>query len=325
MVEEVAKNIYRIGVPLPNNPLKELNSYFIRGKDSDLLIDTGFRCDTCFQALAAGLDALHSEPTRRDVLITHFHSDHSGMADLFVGPGRHVYMSRIDIAYKKLGITYQLQYERDATEGFPEALLENAFHANPAKNMTLPAITDAFYALEDGDFLDVGEHRLRTILVPGHTPGNSMFWLEEQGIMFTGDHILFDITPNITFWPGLDDSLGDYLNGLKKVQDFPVRQALPGHRKPGNYHEQIQTLLQHHEIRLNEALKIIRQNPGLNAYEIAGQMSWHIRARNWEDFPAVQKIYAVGECLSHLDHLCIQGKIKRRLINGTYCYESENL
>ena len=71
MVEEVAKNIYRIGVPLPNNPLKELNSYFIRGKDSDLLIDTGFRCDTCFQALAAGLDALHSEPTRRDVLITH--------------------------------------------------------------------------------------------------------------------------------------------------------------------------------------------------------------------------------------------------------------
>lgn len=32
MIEEVAKNIYRIGVVLPGNPLKELNSYFIRGE-----------------------------------------------------------------------------------------------------------------------------------------------------------------------------------------------------------------------------------------------------------------------------------------------------
>ncbi len=43
MPREVMRNIYRIPVPLPNNPLRELNCYLIRGKDRSLLIDTGFR------------------------------------------------------------------------------------------------------------------------------------------------------------------------------------------------------------------------------------------------------------------------------------------
>ena len=98
MIEEVYKNIYRIGVVLPGNPLKELNSYFIRGKDSDLLIDTGFRRPVCQEALEQGLRDLGSDPARRDVLATHLHSDHSGMADLFTGPDRCIYMSSIDIA-----------------------------------------------------------------------------------------------------------------------------------------------------------------------------------------------------------------------------------
>ncbi len=41
MIEEVAKNIFRISVPIPNNPLKELNSYLIRGQDRCLLIGDG--------------------------------------------------------------------------------------------------------------------------------------------------------------------------------------------------------------------------------------------------------------------------------------------
>ena len=98
MIEEVCKNIYRIGVALPGNPLRELNSYFLRGDDRDLLIDTGFRRPVCREALQAGLDELGSDPARRDVLCTHLHSDHSGMADLFAGPGRRIYMGRTDLA-----------------------------------------------------------------------------------------------------------------------------------------------------------------------------------------------------------------------------------
>ena len=73
MIEEVAKNIYRIGVVLPENPLKELNSYFIRGKEQDLLIDTGFRREECQRALAKGLEELGSDRKSTRLNSSHIH------------------------------------------------------------------------------------------------------------------------------------------------------------------------------------------------------------------------------------------------------------
>jgi hypothetical protein len=42
MPEEIRKNLYRVPVPLPGNPLKELNSYVIKGSDRTLVVDTAF-------------------------------------------------------------------------------------------------------------------------------------------------------------------------------------------------------------------------------------------------------------------------------------------
>jgi hypothetical protein len=57
---------------------------------------------------------------------------------------------------------------------------------------------------------------------------------------------------------------------------------------------------------------VICDQPGLRAIDIAGRMTWKIRARNWEEFPLVQKFFAVGECMSHLDYLRLRGKITRQ-------------
>ena len=43
MTECISEGLYRIPVPLPGNPLRELNSYLLRGRERSLLIDTGFR------------------------------------------------------------------------------------------------------------------------------------------------------------------------------------------------------------------------------------------------------------------------------------------
>ncbi len=313
MVEKLYKNIYRIGVALPGNPLKELNAYFLRGDDSDLLIDTGFRRPVCQEALQAGLDELGSDPARRDVLITHLHSDHSGMADLFAGPDRQIYMSRLDMEYF-LMLQRQskpdTRHKRLVREGFPEELLEQSHKTNPAETERLPGLDERFVPLEDLDTIRVGEYTLQILLVPGHTPGNVMVYIPKEQIMFTGDHVLFDITPNITYWPFMEDSLGSYLTQLRRVREIPVRLALPGHRKTGDYVERIDQLLAHHDRRLAEALSIIRDNPGLCAYDIAGRMKWKIRAANWDEFPVIQKWFAVGECFSHLDYHLLRGAIR---------------
>ena len=109
--------------------------------------------------------------------------------------------------------------------------------------------------------------------------------------MFTGDHILFDISPNITFWPSVKDSLTDYIISLDKVRSLNVATALPGHRNCGRItaNERIDQLFVHHEKRLAELEQMIREEPGLNGYELAGKMRWKIRATNWADFPPAQK------------------------------------
>lgn len=78
----------------------------------------------------------------------------------------------------------------------------------------------------------------------------------------------------------------------------------------------MQELISHHQARLDEVLSLVIQYPGSTTYDIAGKMVWSIRASSWEEFPAAQKIFAVGECQSHLDHL---------LNKGLICYETDGI
>ena len=325
MVEEIYKNIYRIGVALPGNPLKELNSYFIKGVDDDhdLLIDTGFRRPVCRQALEDGLRQLGSEDDRRQMLVTHLHSDHSGMADIFAGKNQPIYLTGMDIKYLSRFYSGELtdpRHDRFTSEGFTGDLLNEMYRINPAMTEKIPEMDRRFRPLSEGETISVGEYVLQTVSVPGHTPGNAMFYMKDQKIMFTGDHVLFDISPNITWWPDMEDSLGSYLDSLKKALDYDVDIAFPGHRHSGNYRVRIKELLKHHEKRLENAVSIIRDHPGMNAYDITGLMKWKIHARNWDEFPIVQKWFAVGECLAHLDYLCLRGRIRKEKDGDTWRY-----
>jgi glyoxylase-like metal-dependent hydrolase (beta-lactamase superfamily II) len=173
-----------------------------------------------------------------------------------------------------------------------------------------PEFTNAYTGLEEGAVVSAGGYLLRCVLTPGHTPGHMCLWEEKNQMMFTGDHVLFDITPTITVWGNLDDALGYYLESLEAIRRYPVKKALPGHRMSGDFHKRIDELLEHHEVRLGSILDIIRHEPGLTGNEIAGRMKWRIRAASWEEFPVAQKIFAVGECMSHLEYLWIRDKVK---------------
>ncbi len=314
MIEEIRPNLYRIPIPLPNNPLKELNSYLLRGSGHSLLVDTGFRLEACRQTLLGALEALQVPREELDVVLTHLHADHSGLAPEVVTGGGVIYLSEPDLqelqgmgtAEDYFAITSRIY----GAEGFSQEELDHRAQSDPAQALS-PAPTDRYRPLTQEMLLEAGEFRLQPLLMPGHTPGQMCFWLEEQGILLTGDHVLFDITPNITSWPTMEDALGAYLDSLSQIRRYEGALALPGHRGRGELGRRVDQLFLHHERRLEEVYRLVKEQPGLNAYQLAGQMTWRIRARSWAEFPPSQRWFAVGECLAHLEYLMARNLVKR--------------
>ncbi len=118
------------------------------------------------------------------------------------------------------------------------------------------------------------------------------------------------------------DMLGDYLRSLDKLRALDIRVPLPAHRTTGRVPigQRIDELFVHHDVRLREAESLVRSGPGQTAYEIAGQMRWSIKAKDWADFPPGQKWFAMGEALAHLDRLRIEGRVRRERDGDVFVY-----
>ena len=144
---------------------------------------------------------------------------------------------------------------------------------------------------------------------------------ERDGAMFLGDHVLFDITPNLTPWPNMPNPLKEYLHNLKLIQSYDVILPLPGHRDAhGSLTQRVDELIAHHEARLDEALQIVVGHPEINAYDLAGKMTWSYRKNKWEDFPQAQKWFAMGEAIAHLNCLMDRGEIRKEFNGKVYAY-----
>ncbi len=321
MIEEILPNIYRIPVPLPRNPLKELNAYLIRGADRSLLIDTGFALPACRQALSEGLDEACVERTRLDILLTHIHTDHCGLAEEFVSEDGCIYVGDGDHLLTNQTTEDAFWYILDRRfyqEGFPVDEQAVVKKTNPARKLGPHWTPSRYRPLADGATLTVGDYTLKIVATPGHTPGQICLFIKSEGLFFSADHVLFDITPNIAIWPNMDNALGSYLDSLRKVQSYPVQLALPGHRHSADFGRRVEELLLHHQNRVAETLAIIEREPDLTAYDIAARMTWDIRAKSWADFPVNQKWFAMSEALAHLDYLRAEGAVVRRVAAGGF-------
>ena len=322
MAERIAADLWRLDIPLVGNPLKNLNSYLITGQRS-LLIDTGFRQDPCREAMERQLAETGVDRDHKDIFLTHLHSDHTGLAPELIRPGCRIFIGEIDGPGVEDAVSdehWQRLYERYVRDGFTWEEMEHLWDSNPAQGAA-PKTWEQCRYLRDGDCLSYGGHDLRCILTPGHTPGHLCLYDPAARWLFSGDHVLFHISPNICRWESMPDALGSYLESLQKVRDLPVDLLLPAHRaESGDLAARVDELTAHHLRRIENAWQTVREEPGLTAYEIAGRMRWKIRCRSWEDFPLTQKFFAVGEALAHLDYLEVRGRVEHREENGKNLY-----
>ncbi len=313
-MEEILPSLYKIEVPLPGSPLKATNSYVVKGTERSLIIDTGWNREDCMAALVSGLKECGVDLRQADLFITHMHADHSGLVSAIAVEGARIYFGRADAEIIRY-ITpehWDEMIDFAGRCGFPREELERAVGNHPGRRYN-PSNSLNLHILKNGDTVSVGDYLFECIETPGHTPGHICLYEPDKKVFICGDHILFDITPNITLSSEERNPLKEYLISLDKVYDLDVRLTLPGHRSTfRNHKERIQELKQHHRARLDEIISILAQGRQ-NAFQIASQMTWDIGYKSWDLFPPAQKLFAFGEALAHLKYLEEEGAVGRAI------------
>jgi glyoxylase-like metal-dependent hydrolase (beta-lactamase superfamily II) len=312
-VEKVRPGLWSIPVPLPNNSLRYVLVYLFETDRGPYLIDAGWNTNEAFEALSEGMDQAGSALTDvQGVLVTHIHPDHYGLA----GRIREVSGAWVALHPADAELIHDRYEEPDdlldqvATVlrrmGAPPDELESLQNAA----MPLRPFVDAVHPdvlLEDGDRPEVPGWDLQAIWTPGHSPGHLCFWEGRQQLMLSGDHVLPRITPNIPFHPQAGaNPLGDYLRSLDKLEPYDANEVLPAHEyRFLDLQARLAQLREHHHQRFNEVIELLRERPR-TAWEIAEAMTW---SRSWDDIAGFMRRAAVGEALSHLRALEIDGVI----------------
>ncbi len=302
MTEEILPGLYRIKIPLPESPLKYLNSYVIKSEGRNLIIDTGFNRKECLDAMNNGLKEINVDLADCDFFITHLHADHFGLIARLVTEKSKIYFSRPDKEIIESWEGFEPMIKYAGKNGFPENELRNALHQHPGYKYGSDWMPD-MSVLEDGETVTYGNYCFKCVETPGHTLGHICLYEAGKKILIAGDHILSDITPNIQCWSDKENPLEKYLASLDKVRKLDVGLVLPGHRRLFKEHAaRIDELKRHHEIRADEILDILKKGSG-SAFDVASRMTWDIKFDSWNDFPVAQKWFATGEALSHLRFL----------------------
>lgn len=162
------------------------NSYLIGDRDLSLL-DPGPRDDAQFDNF---MEAIAGRKLSY-ILITHTHGDHSpGALRLHEATGAEL----VGLAAPESG-SHDLTFR-------------------PSK------------IWRDGDVVETDEYRIRLIHTPGHVSNHFCFLVEEDQLLFTGDHILQGTT-SVILPP--DGDMSHYLESLGELAKLPLQFLAPGH------------------------------------------------------------------------------------------------
>jgi glyoxylase-like metal-dependent hydrolase (beta-lactamase superfamily II) len=318
-VEQVRPGVWSISVPIPNNPLGSTLVYLLDSAAGPVLIDAGWHAPETLAALEAGVAAAGADLTDiRGVLVTHHHPDHHGLAgEVRERSGAWVALHREDaevVRSHRRSLTSQRDDSRSRTiealhaAGAPPEEAEALLAQHEALEIALPALPDR--TLEDGQRTDVPGRDLRVVWTPGHSPGHACFHLPSEGLLFAGDHALPGITPHVGLYEFAApdaDPLGDFLASLRRVAALDPAEVLPAHQRrftdlPGR----VQVLLDHHEERFTEVLRVLAEIGPLTLWEVAERMTWN---RPWAELAPLMRRIAVSEAAAHLRHLERSGRI----------------
>lgn len=306
-----------IALPIPFSEFSDLataNIYAL-GKGPITLIDSGPKIPGSPEFIRKELnDAGFDFKDIERIIITHAHVDHFGLVENIRKAAGHPVECFIhsEDAWRASNEWFHedmLKAMRKILKeaaGVPQDMIDMVMKrfsfyqtlADPLNDVTV---------MEDGhEFSGTGFH-LRVIHTPGHSAGSCCLYETESKILFSGDHLIKNITPNPIMemkreklrYPEYQ-SLKAYLNSLDKVADLDIRSVFSGH---GEYFTDLRGYIrsnkEHHQVRMDQVWNALKKEIR-PLYQLVPEV-----------FPAAPEselLLALSEIIVHLEILINQGR-----------------
>jgi glyoxylase-like metal-dependent hydrolase (beta-lactamase superfamily II) len=187
--DEVAPGVLRLTAPNPGLMTGPGTNTYLVGSGEVAVIDPGPADETHTAAIVA---VAAPRGTIRTIVVTHTHPDHA--------PGAAALAAVTDAPVVAFGPAQDFAPDVCAGEGW---------------SLTVPGPADEVCTL-------------RALHTPGHASDHLCWLLEEQALLFTGDHVMHGST--VVIRPP-DGDLHQYLSSLARLKEAepPIRTLAPGH------------------------------------------------------------------------------------------------
>jgi glyoxylase-like metal-dependent hydrolase (beta-lactamase superfamily II)/8-oxo-dGTP pyrophosphatase MutT (NUDIX family) len=262
-VTRLSDKVRRITAPNPSYMTGPGTNTYLLGTGKELaIIDPGPALDVHIEALLA-----ETQGRIRWILVTHTHMDHSPAARLL----------RARTGAQLLGMAPP-PHERQDQSFLPDRILA------------------------DGERIEVAGCAIRVIQTPGHASNHLCYLLEDERMLFTGDHVMQGSTVVIN---PPDGDMTDYLASLEKLLDEDIAWLAPGHGfLMDQARERIERLVRH---RLAREAKVAAALGTLGAASLPDLV-----AAVYDDVPPHKHPAASRSLLAHLLRLQAQGHASER-------------
>ena len=304
---EVAAGVFELRLPIPFEDGLVNVFLFTDGKAADLL-DCGMNSDESLDAIRRALDHLGAKRLRR-LMVTHIHPDHYGAAGTLAGGDglADLYIHRLEVPlvhprYVELEHLVEEVRHYLLVNGVPLDEAEVLSNSQRALSQVVKT-AEPSVQLDGAETVQMGTRHVRVEWTPGHSPGHICLYEAAEGLLFAGDHILPELSPNIGLHPqSTPDPLHEYLEGLRRMASREPNLVLPAHGRPFTQTAQrVDALVSHHQRRLDQIVEVLGRDE---------KSGWQVALDIWgpRDNP-YEKRLALQEGLAHLQALAVEGQV----------------
>jgi glyoxylase-like metal-dependent hydrolase (beta-lactamase superfamily II) len=260
---QLTPNVRAVQVPDANPMHPQVTSIYLVGRGQALTIDSG-EDEERYRWMLKGYLAATEHAEIGQSAVTHYHADHSS----------NLKWLRDQFGADVLAFRGAPQYMQDRLPDQGLRMLDDGVEVGPS---------DAV--------------RLQVMHTPGHSPDSVCYYLEAEGVLFSGDTLLGSTTTTV-------HDLADYMASLQRLRDLPnLKLICPGHGPViENPAQTIDDYIKHRNAREQQIVAALSTGETLT--------SWEIMERIYTDIDIRLRCAADGNVRSHLHKLEREGRLK---------------